>query len=323
MLTPIRLIHGGVMVNYRCNAACRHCLYSCSPTRLAGYMDAETARNISALLVKGRIGSVHIGGGEPFLNFDGLLAVIHELHDAGIRIDYIETNAFWAQDKNAQAMLKTLGKESIHTLCISIDPFHAEYVPYGHPLKLAGLCRENGMDCFLWKESFLSSLTGMDPKKPHKRQEIEQSLSKNYIAETAQLYGISLGGRAVNIEEEYGRLCPIEELLEENPCRSLTNTGHFHVDLQGFFIPPKCTGIRLPLAEVVEGLDEETYPAFSALYHQGLAALFALAKRQGFTVRDAGYPSACNICFHIRAFLADKGYPELDADHYRESLEYY
>ncbi len=286
-------------------------------------MDADTARKVAALLVKGCANSVHIGGGEPFLNFDGLLAVSHELHHAGIQIDYIETNAFWAQDKNAEAMLKSMRKKDIHTLCISIDPFHAEYVPYSLPLKLAELCRENGMDYFLWKESFLSSLTRMDSKTSHTRQEIEQSLSKNYIAETAQLYGISLGGRAVNIEEEYTPLHPAEELLDEKPCRNLTNTGHFHVDLQEFFIPPQCTGIRLPLTEVVEGLDEEKYPVFSTLYHQGIAALFALAKQQGFIAAGSGYPSACNLCFHIRAFLADKGFPELDTDHYRESLKYY
>ncbi|GHV39254.1 hypothetical protein AGMMS49546_10990 [Spirochaetia bacterium] len=286
-------------------------------------MDAETARNVSVLLVKGRIDSVHIGGGEPFLNFDCLLAVICELHDEGIPIDYIETNAFWARNKDAGAMLRSLRKEGVHTLCISVDPFHAEYVPYGHPLKLAELCKENGLDCFLWKEAFLPSLASLDSKTPHKRQEIEQALSKTFIAETARSYGISLGGRAVNIEEEYARPRPLEELLEDHPCRNLTNTGHFHVDLQGFFIPPQCTGIRLPLTEMVEGLDEDKYLVFSALYHQGLAVLFALAKQQGFTAKDTGYPSTCNLCFHIRAFLADKGYPELDADHYRESLKHY
>ncbi|MDR1574861.1 MAG: hypothetical protein LBS37_02540 [Treponema sp.] len=58
------------MVNYRCTAACRHCLYACSPTRRAGYLSREVMREICRLLRKGGIGSVHIGGGEPFLDFE-------------------------------------------------------------------------------------------------------------------------------------------------------------------------------------------------------------------------------------------------------------
>ena len=89
-----RLIHGGIMVNYRCNAACRHCLYACSPSRRAGFVSHKKIEEICHLLKQGNIGSVHIGGGEPFLDFQGLIMVIKSLAKAGIRLDYIETNAF-------------------------------------------------------------------------------------------------------------------------------------------------------------------------------------------------------------------------------------
>jgi hypothetical protein len=38
---------------------------------------------------------------------------------------------------------------------------------------------------------------------------------------------------------------------------------------------------------------------------------------------EKGYPSKCNLCFHIRKFLAPKGFPELDEDFYNEALKYY
>jgi hypothetical protein len=317
-----RLIHGGVMVNYQCNAACRHCLYACSPTRNPGYMDEENAENICALLRKGGCRSVHIGGGEPFLNFEGLLMVIRNLNKAGITVEYIETNAYWAVDAAAPEKLKRLLDEGTRALCISIDPFHAEYVPYGAPLALAKLCGKTGMDYFLWKQEFLRMLSRLDSGKEHSRSDMEKALSGDYIYAAARSYGIGYGGRAVNIEKEYNNLYPAEELAAGGePCPNLLSTGHFHVDMYSNFIPPRCTGIRIPLSEAVDGIPAGKYPAFEALYSGGVSALLRLAGEHGFSADSSGYPSKCNLCFYVRRFLAGN-FPELDKNHYEESLKY-
>ena len=328
ILNARNLLHGGIMVNYRCNAACRHCLYSCSPTREAGYVDADTAKKICALLRKGSCASVHIGGGEPFLDFEGLLMVIRTLKETGITLDYIETNAQWAIGtsalKETRRKLECLLKEGANTLCISVDPYHAEYIPYGTPLALADLCEKTGMNYFLWKRQFLPALSRLDPQKAHLRTEMEKVFSRDYIHNTARLYGIGYGGRAINIEREFGTLSPVESLTgKDTPCRNLLSTGHFHVDMLGYFIPPRCTGIRVPLSEVVSGIPEGKYPVFGALYSSGVSTLLELARQQGFTPNLEGYPSKCGLCFHLRHFLSDKDFPELDKNHYEEALKYY
>ena len=166
------LIHGGIMVNYRCNAACRHCLYACSPVRRPGYITKEKIREICSLLKKGHIGSVHIGGGEPFLDFEGLLEVVRCLNSSGIRLDYIETNAFWANNSIRDEYITALVDEGVRALCISIDPFHAEYVPWENPVNLAYACDKKGLDFFLWKEGFYKTLSGLDEKKHYSRKEL-------------------------------------------------------------------------------------------------------------------------------------------------------
>jgi len=322
MLKLNTLLHCGVMVNYRCTAACRHCLYACSPTRCNGYVTAEKMEEISMLLKKGRIGSVHIGGGEPFLDFEGLCMAIRALSASGIVIDYVETNAFWANGKEAPARIEALMRLGIDTLCISLDPYHAEYVPYKFPLGLAELCDRLGMGYFLWQRQFLPALSRLSGDHAHSRVEMEKALSPRYIRETAARYGISFGGRAVNIEEEYAsKRRPPSELISNEPCGNLLSTGHFHVDLAGYFIPPNCTGLRLPLSELLEGIDEDRYPVYAALYNRGIAGLVELAK--GFKEDERGYASKCNLCFHLRRYLAEAGYAELDREHYAESLEYY
>ena len=339
MLKTGTLIHGGVMVNYKCVAACRHCLYSCSPTRVPSahesketYVNEASAEKICRLLYSGGCRSVHIGGGEPFLDFDGLLMMVRKLKSAGIKLEYIETNAYWAANAQGQkaaqkgimAKLKSLLKEGADCLCISIDPFHAEYIPYSAPLALMELCEKAGMNFFLWKPEFLSALSRLDSKKTHSRAEMEKILSKTYVLDTARLYGIEYGGRAVNVETEFGALYHAETFTADDaPCRNLLSTGHFHVDMDCHFIPPRCTGIHIPLSEAVEGIPPGKYPAFEALYFDGVSALLELALQYGFSPDGAGYPSKCNSCFHLRHFLSEKDFAELDRNHYEEALRYY
>jgi hypothetical protein len=279
-------------------------------------------REICRLLRKGGIGSVHIGGGEPFLDFQGLAMAVEELRDAGITLDYIETNAFWAAGADGPAMLKRLRSLEVEALCISVDPFHAEYVPYALPLRLAKLCEKNGLGYFLWKQQFLPALSRLDAVKTHSRAGLEAVLGDAYISNTARLYGLRIGGRAVNIEGEYAGRGALADFTDSKPCGDLLSTGHFHVDADCCFIPPGCTGIRIPLAEAVEGIPEGKYPVFEALYYGGTGALLEFARGQGF-VPEKTYPSRCGLCFRVRAFLAGKGFAELDADHYEESLKYY
>ena len=328
MLKAGILYHCGIMVNYQCNASCRHCLYACSPSRNPGYINENTAEKVCYILRKGGCRSVHIGGGEPFLDFEGLIMMIRALKKNGIILDYIETNAYWAAEdsREAKEKLKRLLAEGADTLCISIDPFHAEYVPCSAPLTLAKLCEDSSnlrMNYFLWRQEFLSVLSRLDPQKAHSRSDMEKELSKDYILKTARQYGIDYGGRAVCIEEEYNAFFPAENFNADNsPCKKLLSTGHFHVDKDVYFIPPGCTGIRIPLSQAVNGIPEGKYFAFEALYNGGIYALMKLAVRNGFSPDNAGYSSKCGLCFHLRSFLSGKGFEELDKNHYEESVKY-
>ena len=324
MRTVNRLRHGGIIANYQCTAACRHCLYACSPERTGGYVSKETAEEICVMLREGGCRSVHIGGGEPFLDFDGLTEFVQTVSKAGITVEYIETNAYWATDeRQIENRLRVLARAGADTLCISIDPFHAEYVPVKRPLFLAEICRRFGFGYFLWQDRFLPVLSRVDSGKTHSRAELERLISLDYILETARSYGVNMGGRAVNIEAEYAAPKPVASVADSKPCDGLLSGGHFHVDLYGRYIPPGCTGIAIPLNEAVSGIPDGKYPAFEALLSGGTAGLLQYAQALGFDA-DNEYPSGCALCFHIRRWLCENApSQELDAEHYAESLKYY
>jgi len=325
MRTIKRLHHGGIIANYQCTAACRHCLYACSPKRSGGYISRAAAGDISGLLREGGCRSVHIGGGEPFLDFNGLIELIKTVTSAGIPVEYVETNAFWATDAHqVETRLRALSNAGADTLCISLDPFHAEYVPVRMPLYLAEICRRTNFGFFLWQEKYLPALSRLDSNKTHSRAELERLISRDYIAKTAQSYGLHMGGRAINIEAEYSALKPVDSVADSRPCYSLLSSDHFHVDLENRFIPPGCTGIAIPLEEVTRGIPEGKYPAFEALLSGGTVKLLRYALARGFEENPKGYTSGCAMCFHIRRWLCENdACAELNPEHYSESLEYY
>ena len=325
MLKTERLLHGGIMANYRCTAACRHCLYACSPERTDGYITESTARSVAGLLRTAGCRSVHIGGGEPFLDFDGLVMLVRILSDSGVRVEYIETNAYWASDtERCKKYLRELLRAGADTFCISLDPFHAEYVPVRLPLLLAQTCQSVGFGYFLWQERFLSMMTNLDKSKIHTREDMENLISQRYILETARSYGIHYGGRAINIEEENSIKKPVADILSNRQCRSLVSGGHFHVDMYGRYVPPGCTGFAIPLNEAVNGIPAGKYPVYEILLSDGIEGLLKHAKSKGFNENVEGYPSGCALCFHIRHWLCENApSPELDPEHYIEALKYW
>jgi len=277
------------------------------------------------LLREGGCRSVHIGGGEPFLDFDGLLTLLKKSNKHGVNVDYIETNACWATDENViKQHINALRKVGAGTFCISLDPFHAEYVPYAYPLRLAEICQKENFGYFLWQDRFLNMLRGTNRNKAHSRNALEESISPDYIRDTANAYGIRMGGRAVCIEKEYHTPKPIDAVINSNPCKNLVSTGHFHVDMYNRFLPPGCTGIAIPMEDVVRGIPDGKYPIFDALLTGGVAELYKLAKEHGFVSELEGYASGCAACFFICKFLSGLScFAELDAEHYAESVKYY
>jgi hypothetical protein len=168
-------------------------------------------------------------------------------------------------------------------------------------------------------------LKGTDGNKTHERVALEKSISPDYIRDTSQVYGLRMGGRAINIEKEYSALKPVKDLLNSEPCRGLMSVNHFHVDMYGRFIPPGCTGIAIPMNEMMNGLPAGKYQAFEMLLSKGIKGLADfVTETKGFALDPQGYTSRCALCFHIRHWLAKQGEcPELDLEHYDHSLLYY
>ena len=72
-----------------------------------------------------------IGGGEPFLNLDGLKMVVETALSLGMDIKYVETNSSWYRNIDSACQILSSPREiGLTALLISISPFHKEYIPF-------------------------------------------------------------------------------------------------------------------------------------------------------------------------------------------------
>lgn len=295
----------GVITNYVCTAACRHCMFGSSPDCPKEYITPETAGNLASLLAEAGTSSVHIGGGEPFMNFSALLVLIDALNRHGIGIDYIETNAFWAKDDEiVRNRLWELTKRGVTTVMVSVDPFHIEYVPLWKALNLLRLLEDEGFDYFVWQERYLRRLMHLDHSRVYTHEELKEILGEDYVTDTAREYGLGMNGRALAIAGDIYPKRSADALALDQPCRKIPEPHHCHFDLYGNAVPSGCPGLTADARDYLEAaISPEKYPVMARLLEGGTAALYEYAEACGFEPDEGGYPTKCAFCYAMRSYL--------------------
>ncbi|MGD8989918.1 MAG: radical SAM protein [Desulfobacterales bacterium] len=308
-----KLISGGLITNYFCTSRCRHCLYNCSPAWEKEYMTPQAAEE--NLLIIRRLGCkvVHIGGGEPLLRPAELSAVLEVATAIGVAVDYVETNSSWFKDKDsAVAMLSQLHEKGLQTLLVSISPFHNEFIPFTKVKGVVDAARKTGIGIFPWISDFLRDLSELDETGTHALAEYEALFGHDYIKNLPQRYWIHMGGRALNTLRPYFANRSAEQILKENAdncAAELTDTGHFHLDLFGNYIPGLCSGLSIYREDLNQPLAADKYPVLSTLFSKGIRGIFEMARHTfNYTPAKPVYINKCDLCTEIRTLFAQHNF---------------
>jgi hypothetical protein len=333
-------ISGGVMLTYKCSAACRHCMYACSPRWKADWMTEEALERLLSQLVKSVApapwGSqvmslnygIHFTGGEPFLNFDLLLRAAEIAEGMGLPSTFVETNCSWCvSDEATRDKLQRLKQAGLKGILISVNPFYAEYVPFERTERCIRISEEVfGRNVVVYQMAYYHRFKrlGIDGKLP-----LEDYLEMTQGERLAEHVELFLQGRAACRLREFYPKYPASTFFGE-PCRpSFLRNWHNHFDNYGNFIPGYCGGISLGCWEnldalVEEGIDLEAYPVLRYLVAEDVRGLLHFAKDFGYQEFGGGYLSKCDLCLDIRRFLVTRGdfeelspkefYGHLDAD---------
>ena len=313
------LVSGGVIVNYHCVSRCGHCLYNCGPHRDRAYLGTGPAEAIFGRIAQLGCRSVHIGGGEPLLNPDGLVAVLHAAVCAGMAIDYVETNSAWYVDRaRAVEILADLRAAGLRTLLISMSPFHNASIPFARVRGVIEACRETGIEVFPWVNAFVRDLDRLGDRETHGLDEFASAFGPDYLARIPDRYWIHLGGRALETFRDVYPQRPIAAILDGSPsscARVLQDTTHFHIDLEGRYIPGLCTGLAFAMEDLGGPLPAGRYPLLERLADAGIKGLFDLARETyGFAPTRETFLNHCDLCTDIRRYLVQREgvvFPEL------------
>ena len=268
-------------------------------------MDAATAAHICKHLRRLGCQSVHIGGGEPFLDVAGLVTLARTIVDSGVSIDYIETNAAWisGDDERDMQILRDVVNAGGECVMVSADPFHVEFVPFWKPQRLIELLVKIGISHFVWQERYLPMLRKLNPQKTYNAKELQTTFGYDVIEKCAREYGMGFNGRALNLLRKFGERRAADKLATHESCASLRNASHFHVDFLGRYVPPGCTGMGILIEDIDKPIDCSKYPVMSRLFGGGVGELLEYARNLGYVSNDNGYVSKCELCFDIRKFL--------------------
>lgn len=308
------LASGGVITNYHCVSQCGHCLYNCGPHRPKDYLDAPTAEKIFRTIIQHGCRSVHIGGGEPFMQPRRLQAVLEAARAAGMGIDYVETNSAWFVDgEKALSILDALKRAGLRTLLVSISPFHNAAIPFARVMGVIDACRLSGIQAFPWVNEFVRDLSRLDMNRAHGMAEFEAAFGSDYLKRIPDRYWIHLGGRALQTFRPVYPQRSLEHTLENSPqscSRMLSDASHFHIDLYGNYVPGLCAGLAVAMDDLGRPLTEADYPLLHRLATTGIRGLFRMVVRDyGFVPQRRNYLNHCDVCHEIRGALvqADKG----------------
>jgi hypothetical protein len=300
----------GLMLTYRCNAACAFCYYHCSP-RKGGLMPVETcvAAWQSLQVLAGDEARIHLTGGEPFLHPEHLFAILQEGKKQGLGpVDLVETNGFWAvNDRLVEDWLDMLLTLGVQRLKISVDPFHQEYVDIEPVRRLAGIALEMfGPDrVFVRWEKYLGDFKSQisDFRSAAERDRI-------YV-DAYHEYPFRFTGRAAGQVAGLLAAEPASTYLQSNCLAGFLGAKGVHVDPHGNVFSGTCSGIilgnisRAPLDEMWRAFHPGQNELIHVLCESGPAGLLERARRLGYVELPA-YAGKCHLCTHVRQFLFEK-----------------
>jgi hypothetical protein len=303
----------GLMLTYRCDAACRFCYLACGPQRTGPEMSVEQALRIWEQLIAASPHGcrVHLSGGEPTGDWERLIEICRRAHRAGLGpLEKIETNASWAcNDQMVLDRLRQLDQVGMQKLGISADPYHQEYVPIERPRRLVRLACEllgTARVQVRWRD-WLEAGQDIDGMDQERRREL--------LIAYARRGRDRLNGRAAEMLADWLPLAPVGQLAGRNCREALLRSRHVHVDGAGLVTPGTCAGLILgragpdrSVADLWRQVNDDyaRRPVLAALVSRGPAGLAELARKDGFEVRD-GYAGRCHLCWSVRRHLARRG----------------
>jgi len=327
MLSPIDL---GIILSYRCRSRCKHCLYACGPSWEETITLDAVSEAVEATKLWTHPFRVHLTGGEPFLDFDLLLAAAEIVATRGVP-QFVETNASWCLgEEDVRTKFAALKEAGVGSILISCSPFQSETIP----LRRVAVAIKVAFDIFggrnvtVYLPHCIDQVRAFSMDEPVPLQAYVERYGEKRAGEMFwDEYGLIGGGRASYLLGHLTRRLPAEAFQGENCAAEILFPHHSHFDLYGNHISWFCGGLSIgswrELPRTVEDFQKGKFPALIAiLVLKGPYGLFKVAEKEyGYEELLDGYTSKCHLCVDVRKNLVGRNeFPELRPAKFYEML---
>jgi hypothetical protein len=341
MMTRVKVpppISGGILLSYKCSAACRHCMYACSPKWKGDWITREDLETLLSTLARWIAPSpwgaqtmslnhgLHFTGGEPFLNFDLLVEAAEMAEELKIPSTFVETNCSWcASDETAREKLERLRQAGLKGILISVNPFYAEHVPFERTERCIRVSQAVfGRNVMVYQAAYYDRFKQLGIKERIPLEDYIALTQRERLAEHVELF---LMGRATRQLRDFYPRYPARRFFDE-PCRpTFLRDWHNHFDNYGNFMPGYCGGLSLghwrDLDTLVEeGIALDEHPVLRFLIAEDIQGLLDFAGDFGYRETEEGYLSKCDLCLDVRTYLvSQRDFEELRPREFYERLE--
>ncbi len=308
-----------VHVSYKCSAQCDHCHLQAGKYESPA-INLEMAKNtILKLKEKNNLELVILLGGEP-----GLFPVLtHKIAEfaAGLGCQTrIETNASWANNKEAAVkFLKPMVKIGCEIM-LSVDAFHAKFIKIeNNAIAIRALDELEGR--YVMEIPYLvseNSANSLDMQTNKLIVELEERLGRVPFAKNIYKGAVYFKGRAASKLAglvQKGRGVPKEKCAVVPWWLNGAQNTFDLLSIDPFGNVTKECGIAIgnvyknEIENIISNYDPGTHPIISVLIEKGPIGLAAEACAMGYVLKE-DYADKCHLCQELREVLRVK-YPEI------------
>ncbi len=297
---------GGIILSYQCNLSCIHCLYNCRGNWY-GWMKIEDFEKCIDFLSKiPSFHSLHLTGGEPFMNLSLLIECIKICRGKNIPF-FVETNCFWAKNEEiAEENLRKLKEIGLNSIMLSYSIFYLDKIP----IENFEIAMKKSIEIFGRENVSFYTFSGykiLKEKGIKNKISFDKALQILGEREFVKFLGnyIVPKGKCLYTLQNYFCKFPPEKFKGQNCIFDFLNPYHIHIDLYGNYLTSFCSGITMGNYEKVlnEGIEIEKDIILKLLFTD-IYKFLLWAEEKGYK-RKEGYINKCHLCLDIRKFLIE------------------
>ena len=291
----------------KCNSRCIHCQANVSASK-KDVMNVKDAYNyLNEAISVSRLESFMVFGGEPMLYPNLAIAIFEKANQLRIpRIDMI-TNGFWGKDKNhAEKLAVKLKNAGLNVMSISIDAFHQQHIPLGHPRNAALASVNARIENISWNVTVVEDIDAENEYDKRTKQVLKEL---EPVGIEVHIHKIIPVGRAARNLRKY-----LQQESLSGPCAGDSFLGSGLTNPDCITIEPSgevdvCWHLSIgnakkeALSKIISLYDWQKDIVIKTLVQEGPTGLLKLPEAKNLRFHEKQYVSKCQFCMEIRKNL--------------------